>query len=345
MSHPVGSFAAQHLIQLTHWMTQFLDDYAAQHPSAHTLSAYHTDLRELVSAIAPYAFDALRYTHLQHVIFQLQQQGIQPSSLRRKVSVWRQWFKWLIHHRHIAHDPTTGLKTPKRASRLPKALAPDDAVHLVAEAPNVVQTRAINATQQQVMDEMQCRDHAMFELLYATGVRVAELTDLDVRVGRVNAGGGEIGLAASVVDWSAQQVEVCGKGQRRRRVPYGDFAAERLAAWLAVRQRWLVLAQGDGADVDATALFINQHGQRLTPRSVQYRLAKWSREQQTGHVHPHMLRHSFASHLLQSSGELRSVQELLGHANISSTQIYTALDFQALQHVYDNAHPRAKKKG
>ena len=210
----------------------------------------------------------------------------------------------------IALNPADGLRAPKRPRTLPKALGIDQAAALLDRP----QGNSAN-------EPLQVRDAAMFELLYSSGLRLSELVSLDWPGG---------------LDLAAGEVTVTGKRQKTRKVPVGDKARTALEAWLALRPRFAGEAQ--------PALFLGRNGTRLTPRQVQSRLAQWAQRQGVGvHVHPHMLRHSFASHVLQSSGDLRAVQEMLGHASIAATQIYTHLDFQHLAKIYDAAHPRAKK--
>jgi integrase/recombinase XerC len=221
----------------------------------------------------------------------------------------------------LAANPADGVRAPRRAKRLPKALAVDDAVQLMEKGtPGHA-------------DPAELCDRAMFELLYSSGLRVSELAGLDVH--HVPARDG----APASLGWlelEAQEVVVTGKGNKMRRVPVGGPARAALEAWLAVRP-----PARDGS----AALFLSTRDTRISPRVVQYRLkAHALKAGMPVHVHPHVLRHSFASHLLQSSGDLRAVQELLGHASITSTQIYTSLDFQHLAAVYDKAHPRAKRK-
>jgi integrase/recombinase XerC len=223
------------------------------------------------------------------------------------LSAWRAFYRFLIERDNsVRDDPTAGLKAPKSPKRLPSALTPDEAIRLVS----------IDGD-----DALAIRDRAIFELAYSSGLRLSELASLDV----------------DRVDLASFEVRVVGKGSKERVVPVGAPARAAIAAWLDTRRSYV------GAD--QTALFVGSSGRRLSPRSIERRLAAWAIKQGLArHVHPHMLRHSFASHVLQSSGDLRAVQELLGHASIASTQVYTHLDFQALAKVYDAAHPRARRK-
>jgi integrase/recombinase XerC len=216
----------------------------------------------------------------------------------------------------VASNPVDGVRTPKAARPLPKALSVDHAVALAGHV------------SQHGDPALVARDHAIVELLYGSGLRVGELVGLDLRAGRD---------AAGWIDAPDANAHVLGKGSKRRSVPVGGAAALALERWLAVR--------GEVARGDETALFVSRRGTRLSASQVRARLGQLARAAGLPtHVHPHMLRHSFASHLLQSSGDLRAVQELLGHASISTTQVYTRLDFQHLAKVYDAAHPRAKRK-
>jgi integrase/recombinase XerC len=223
------------------------------------------------------------------------------------LSAWRAFYRFTIDRDPVLKDnPCAGLRAPKSPRRLPSALSPDEAVQLVAIEGD---------------GPLSLRDRALFELAYSSGLRVSELAGLDI----------------AALDLAAGEVRVWGKGAKERVVPVGAPAREALRKWLSRRS---TLSPGD-----QLAVFLSRTGRRLTSRAIQQRLATWAIKRGLArHVHPHMLRHSFASHVLQSSGDLRAVQELLGHASIASTQIYTHLDFQALAKTYDRAHPRAKKK-
>jgi integrase/recombinase XerC len=242
------------------------------------------------------------------------------------LSGWRGLYVWLGRQGLMDHNPVLDVRAPKAAKPLPKALSVDDAVQMAS----------FNAPGNDPW--LEARDAAMVELLYGGGLRVAELTGLDVQASEA---------ARGWVDLSAGEAHVLGKGSKRRLVPVGAKAVQALLAWLRVRDQVLPLVPGTsvpGASPRA-ALFIGRNGTRLTAQSIWQRVRQ--RSLQAGlaaPVHPHMLRHSFASHVLQSSSDLRGVQELLGHANISTTQIYTRLDFQHLARAYDAAHPRAHLK-
>lgn len=255
--------------------------------------------------------------------------GLGPRSLALMLSAWRGLFRWLGREGVVKLNPVDGLKAPKAARPLPKALSVDDAVALAdtsASAPELPDTASTR--DQREAPWLAARDHCMVELLYGSGLRSAELLSLDVQAHP---------QAVGWIDAPAGELHVLGKGRKRRSVPVGAPALQALQAWLAVRDT--LAAPGE------SALFISRLGTRLTAPQLRNRLKLIT--QRAGlptHVHPHMLRHSFASHLLQSSSDLRSVQELLGHAHITTTQVYTRLDFQHLAKAYDAAHPRAKKK-
>jgi integrase/recombinase XerC len=287
---------------------QFLAELAHQRrASPHTLIAYRRDLALLAAGAGARPLAELKSHELRRQAMRLHGQGLAPRSVARTLSAWRAYYRWLARRGALAADPCTGLRAPKRPRILPKALSIEQAVALL-EAPGD--------------DVLALRDRAIFELFYSSGLRLAELAGLDL-------GGG--------LDLAALEVTVTGKRGKTRTVPVGAKAAAALTAWLA--QRPALVRSGE------PALFLSRRGTRLSPRAIEARLAQRARQGGLGvHVHPHMLRHSFASHVLQSSGDLRAVQEMLGHASIATTQIYTHLDFQHLTKVYDAAHPRAKKK-
>ena len=293
---------------------KFLTELAIQRgASPHTLAAYRRDLARLAELAAGVELAALKPAQLRRGLMALHSRALAPRSIARTLSAWRSYYAWLARRGAIALNPADGLRAPKRPHVLPKALGIDQAAALLDRPA----ANAATAPDQ----PLQVRDAAMFELLYSSGLRLSELVSLDWPGG---------------LDLATGEVTVTGKRKKTRTVPVGDKARTALEAWLAVRTQLLRDEQ--------PALFLGRNGTRLTPRQVESRLAQWAQRQGVGvHVHPHMLRHSFASHVLQSSGDLRAVQEMLGHASIAATQIYTHLDFQHLAKVYDAAHPRAKK--
>jgi integrase/recombinase XerC len=298
--------------------------------SAHTLENYRRDLDQLALLVAenlsgrPLA--KLTQADIRRCTSQLHARGLSPSSIARKLSAWRGMFAWLALHQTVVSNPVDGVRAPKRVKALPKALGVDDAVRLVSSA--------VSGDETSVTRDACSR--AMFELLYSSGLRVAELTSLDLR--HMKTASYE---SLSWLDLDAGELTVTGKGSKRRSVPIGSAAIIALREWLAARPQIVRTEPED----DAHALFLSARGHRISSREVQRRIK--AHAQSLGipaDVHPHVLRHSFASHLLQSSGDLRAVQEMLGHASIASTQVYTSLDFQRLAQVYDAAHPRAKKQ-
>mgnify|MGYP000464678861 FL=1 len=244
--------------------------------------------------------------HIRSYAATRHRQGLAPKSLQRHLSAIRAWYRFLLREGRVQTNPADGVRAPKVTRRLPHTLDADQVGRLMALAGDA---------------PLDYRDRAIMELFYSSGLRLAELVALDVADMRSSDG----------------LLQVLGKGRKARRVPVGRFAREAVENWLEVRPQL--------ARKDEPALFVSQRGARLSARSVETRLRKRAIEQgMPTHVHPHMLRHSFASHVLESSGDLRAVQELLGHADISTTQVYTHLDFQHLAQVYDQAHPRSKRK-
>jgi len=280
-----------------------------RHSSPLTIENYARDINRLLELAATTPLAELKSHHVRRYIAQLHGQGLGGKSLARMLSAWRGFYAYLIRDHKYTGNPCVGLRAPKSPRNLPHALSPDEAVRMV-ELPTTDDPLAI-------------RDKAMFELFYSSGLRLAELISLD--------------LAPMLNHIKDGEVEVTGKGSKTRIVPLGSHAITALQAWLTVRPALAVSGEN--------ALFLNRNGGRLTPRSVQLRMKQWGIKQGiTSSVHPHLLRHSFATHVLQSSGDLRAVQEMLGHASISTTQVYTHLDFQYLAKIYDAAHPRAKRK-
>ncbi|CAG0929259.1 MAG: Tyrosine recombinase XerC [Rhodocyclaceae bacterium] len=275
--------------------------------SALTLENYGRDVAALLDMAGAVPAGKLKHHDIRRFVAQLHARGLSGRSLARVLSAWRGFFNWLARHRGLEQNPCLAVRAPKSKKALPSALSAD-------------QANALLETDTDGLLEL--RDKAMFELCYSSGLRLAELASLDV---------------GAAQDLAAGEVTVTGKRAKKRTVPVGAKARAALAAWLARR--------GEIAAVDSTALFVSRRGSRLSMRMIQLRLERWAKKAGFGaHVHPHMLRHSFASHVLQSSGDLRAVQEMLGHSSIGTTQVYTHLDFMHLAKVYDAAHPRAKKK-
>ena len=292
--------------------------------AARTVTLYGLDLDKLARFAAPagLALAQVQPAHVRRWVAQMHGGGRSGRGIALVLSGWRGFYKWLGREGLIGANPVQDVRAPRQPRPLPKALGVDEAVQL--------------ADHVALQDDpwLDARDAALVELLYGSGLRVGELIGLDVAPSdaALRAGRGWLDLAAA-------ELQVQGKGGKRRAVPLGRAAREALQRWLALRGQ--VAGQGDAAG----ALFIGRRGSRLSAQSVWQRLRR--RSQLAGlatPVHPHMLRHSFASHLLQSSGDLRAVQELLGHAHIGTTQVYTRLDFQHLAKAYDAAHPRARKK-
>ncbi|MGL5359739.1 MAG: tyrosine recombinase XerC [Shewanella sp.] len=240
----------------------------------------------------------------QGLLAKLHRKGLSPRSLSLCLSAIKQWGEFLLREGVISVNPAKGLSAPKQAKPLPKNIDIDSLSHLLD----------IEGT-----DPLTLRDKAMMELFYSSGLRLAELASLNL----------------NSIHYDAREVRVLGKGNKERIVPVGSYAIKALQAWLSCRKQ---------LPCEDNALFVTEKGRRLSHRSIQARMAKWGQTQALSvRVHPHKLRHSFATHMLESSSDLRAVQELLGHANLATTQIYTSLDFEHLAKVYDSAHPRAKK--
>ena len=282
----------------------------------------HLDQLLARAADAGVALPDVQAQQVRGWVARLHAAGRSSSSIALVLSAWRGFYRWLGCEGRVAANPVQGVRAPRQKRSLPKALAVDEAVAL--------------AVYVDAADDgwLEARDAAMVELLYGAGLRVSELVGLDV-----HASDAALRAGRGWLDLQSGQVQVQGKGSKRRSVPLGRQAVAALQRWLAVRGAAHAHA---GA---ASALFLGQRGTRLTAQSVWQRLRRRGlRAGLSAPVHPHMLRHSFASHLLQSSGDLRAVQELLGHANIGTTQIYTRLDFQHLARAYDAAHPHARRK-
>lgn len=308
-------------------LRSYLDWLASSRKLAeHTLGGYRRDLSVLQAQAAKFApgtaLTALRTDQIRSFAARLRGSGLDSTSIARALSAWRGFYLWAARHGHgVEANPVDGVRAPKAGRPLPKALSVEHAVALVGQPAG--------------KGAEGLRDQAVFELGYSSGLRVSELVQLDLRYVE------EDGYRSSGwIDLAAGEVTVLGKGSRRRSVPVGSKAVQALRAWLAVRDEWVKASAGAE---HRHALFLSRRGERLSDRTVRARIKQQAiRAGVPADVHPHMLRHSFASHVLQSSGDLRAVQEMLGHASVATTQIYTALDFQHLAKVYDQAHPRAR---
>lgn len=289
------------------YLSAYLDHLAHERGlSPLTCENYARDIRGLIAMAGPIPLQQVQPTHIRRFVATLHGRGIGGKSIARMLSSWRGFFAFLARRHGFDSNPCVGMRAPKTSRALPQALSVEQAVHLVEIAGD---------------GPLALRDRAILELFYSSGLRLAEL----------------VTLTLAGLDLVEGAVTVTGKGAKTRIVPLGSQAVAALRIWLPVRA--CLVAEGE------SSVFVGKNGRRLTPRAVQYRLKQWAIKQGiAGNVHPHVLRHSFASHVLQSSGDLRAVQEMLGHANISTTQVYTHLDFQHLAKVYDQAHPRAKKK-
>ena len=314
--------------------------------SPHTLSAYRRDLRSLADYAGRHSIPieemdshaVRRFAAESHRRGSSRRRGLSPRSVARRLSAVRSFFAWLLRSRVIGSNPAADVQAPRPARRLPSTLDADQMASLlgpgVVGAPqsgavrdggglgdNLVGGRASGAARPEERDPLLARDRAILELFYSSGLRLAEL----------------VGLNLVDLDIADRTVRVIGKGGKPRVLPVGGPALEALQAWLAIR--------GGMAEPAEPAIFVSKRGTRLARRTVQQRVKLWARRMGAPvGVHPHMLRHSFASHMLESSGDLRAVQELLGHASISTTQVYTHLDFQHLARIYDKAHPRARRR-
>jgi len=282
--------------------------------SIHTVSAYQSDIKHFMSCLSlaetdAISWDDIKQADVRRCVASLHRQGLSGKSLQRWLSTIRSLFNYLCRFKRANNNPANGVPAPKAAKRLPKTLNVDEINQLLEIKP------------EQIENSLYSRDIAMMELMYACGLRLSELSGLDT----------------NSLDWQQQTVSVIGKGQKERRIPFGRKAVSALNHWLSKRSFMV--------EANEPALFVSQNGKRLSNSSIQKRMKQLALTQGINvNVYPHMMRHSFASHLLESSNDLRAVQELLGHANLTTTQIYTHLDFQHLAGVYDNAHPRAKKK-
>ena len=276
--------------------------------SKNTIKNYLKDIFKLEELNNQEPLNKIEIDDIRKNISSLHSKGLNGKSLSRMLSSWRGFYEFLINRFNFIKNPIIGIKAPKSPKKLPQILSVDQAVRLV-----------------DIKDEsfLGIRDHAVLELFYSSGLRLSELTNLN----------------ENDINLSDETITVIGKGNKTRILPIGDMAIKAIKKWLTLRLKFL-----DGSS-NNSALFLSKLSKRLTPRAIQYRLKFWAIKQGIPeNIHPHLLRHSFASHILQSSHDLRAVQELLGHENISTTQIYTHLDHQHLTEIYDKSHPRAKKK-
>lgn len=272
-----------------------------------TCKSYAGDLGVLLKYVKNIPLDQIQSHHIRHVIAQLHHHGLSGRSLARIISSWRGFYDYLIRSHNFTQNPCLGIHAPKSPKKLPHTLSPDEAAQLLTFPAD---------------DSLNSRDRAMFELFYSSGLRLAELAKLE----------------PGDVNFTDGTVRINGKGDKTRIVPVGNKALTALQAWIIQREK--LIKPGE------KALFLSRRGNAISARTISHRLKNRAiRQGITSNVHPHMLRHSFASHLLQSSGDLRAVQDMLGHANISTTQVYAHLDFQHLTKIYDTTHPRAKRKG
>ncbi len=318
------------------WVTRYLDHVRYEKRLAERTHALYTlDLQKLsvYAKDAGVALEAVQANHIRRWVSQMHSSGRSGRGIALILSGWRGFYTWLGREGVVSSNPVQDVRAPKAPKPLPKALSVDDAMQLAE----------FSATPEVTDPWLECRDAAMVELLYGCGLRVGELVGLDVQASSV---------AKGWLDLEGGEAHVLGKGSKRRSVPIGSKALEAVTAWLAVRDQGFTLSptkkatsEKEGKAEVQNALFIGRNGTRLTAQGIWQRLKQRSlKAGLSTPVHPHMLRHSFASHVLQSSSDLRAVQELLGHANISTTQVYTRLDFQHLAKAYDAAHPRARKK-
>ncbi len=271
-----------------------------------TIKNYQHDINRLIK-LNDKKLTEINSEDIRLSLSKLHASGLSGKSLSRILSSWRGCFLFLNKSQLMKYDPTSGIKAPKSKKKLPQTLSIDQVFNLI----NIPQTGFIDT-----------RDKAILEFFYSSGLRLSELVNIHI----------------SDIDMSEQTLKVLGKGNKFRIVPIGRKAIEALNLWILQRNKLNKI-------LDSELLFLNQHGKKLTARAIQYRLKFWAQKNNIPeNIHPHLLRHSFASHVLQSSQDLRAVQELLGHSNISTTQIYTHLDFQHLSKIYDQAHPRSKKR-
>ena len=276
--------------------------------SPHTLTSYQRQLDAVLKLLAEQGiaqWQQITPSVVRFILAQSKKSGLKEKSLALRLSALRQFFSYLVQQGKLKVNPATGISAPKQSKHLPKNIDGDQVQQLLANDSK---------------EPIDIRDRAIFELMYSSGLRLSELQGLDL----------------NSINTRTREVRVLGKGNKERIVPFGRYASHALQQWLKVR---LLFNPKDDA------LFVSQLGNRISHRSIQKRLETWGiRQGVNSHLNPHKLRHSFATHMLEASSDLRAVQELLGHSNLSTTQIYTHLNFQHLADVYDQAHPRAKRK-
>jgi len=296
--------------ELSGHMTDFIQHLASEkRHSPRTCDSYQRDLQRLAAWLVEQNHTQWRAVggyDLRRYVANLSRQGLSGRSIARHLSAIRRFYQYLLRERLATDNPALDIRPPKSSRRLPGVADVDQLNYLLDATPD---------------DPLEVRDRCMFELMYSSGLRLAELASLDL----------------NAVDRKSGEARVVGKGDKTRILPVGRKALEAIAQWLPIR--------AELAPQTETALFVSRRGDRLSHRSIQARLSRWGVVKGADQkLHPHMLRHSFASHMLESSGDLRAVQELLGHADIATTQVYTHLDFQHLARVYDQSHPRARRR-
>lgn len=290
------------------YIPEFIEQMRYTGKAALTIDAYTRDLSKLVILLSeePPSETLLTKDHIKLALIKLSSKNKSAKTLARHLSSWRQFCAYLVKQKQLENNPCLGMKPPKSPKRLPKALSIERTITLLDSVP--------------IDDNLMIRDRAIFELFYSSGLRLNELT----------------GLSLKDIDEDTKTIRVLGKGNKERIVPIGQTALDAIHAYLKIRVQ----------QNNQHALFTSRNGNRLSNRQVQYRLDRWAllSENNQQHIHPHMLRHSFATHMLQETKDIRAVQELLGHSNINTTEIYTSLDFSYLSNLYDQLHPRAKRK-
>lgn len=291
------------------YLNQYLDFLHFERGlSDNTRDNYARDIQQLLTLSETVSLANIQVTQVRKYVAMLHSKGLSGKSISRMLSSWRGFFDYLVQRHQFKHNPVIGMRAPKSPKTLPQALSIEQA------------TKLVDIQDDDILSQ---RDHAILELFYSSGLRLSEL----------------VGLNIDHIDFDEGTVIVTGKGNKTRIVPLGAHAAQAIQTWLPLRASMLI------RNPNEKAVFVSKQGRRISGRNIEYRLKAWSIKQGLhSAVHPHTLRHSFATHVLQSSGDLRAVQEMLGHANISTTQVYTHLDYQHLTKVYDAAHPRAKKK-